>query len=181
MWSYVHRIQIWISELALSCLSILLIVILLFLGLKPELLQSLSIPLFILIFSLCLLEAFTAMFFSQHGHLATILNQISHFDEGTPYKTVMINNSHISVSNDHNIRSLGPCPLYSYEICLVNSENDHKVMIFMRLLNKNATALEEQFFDKLRKAVSRRTIAEYSNCKYGRVVNFEKTIKYVSI
>lgn len=121
------------------------------------------------------------MFFSQHGHLANILNQISHFDEGTQYKTVMVNNSHISVSNGHNIRSLGPCPLYSYETCLVSSENDRKLMIFMRTLNNNATPLEKQFFDKLRKAVSRGTIAEYSNCKYGHVINFEKTIKYISI
>lgn len=173
MWSYVHLIQIWISEVSVSCLSILLIFILPFFGLNPDLLQSLSMLLLIFIFLICLLESFTSMFFSQRGYLADILNQISHFDEGTQYEAVAVSDSHISVSDGHNIRSLSPRSLYSYEVCLGSSEKDRKVMVFMRVLNDNITPLEKQFFDKLRKAVSRGNITEYSSCKYGRVISFE--------
>jgi hypothetical protein len=99
-----------------------------------------------------------------------LLDKVSHFDEGVSYDDIAVGDHQISVLDGDNIRSLSPRNLYAHEVEL-GGVYKPKVIVYTRVLNEDATPLEQKFFEKLRNEIAR--TSGYNDCKYGRIVEFK--------
>lgn len=116
------------------------------------------------------------LLFSLVPHRSEVLDKISHFDDGTLYEDVAIDDHRILLIKDGTVDELCPKQLYRYDVLFntIDSTKHKKSVVFhKRLLNEGATPLETKFFNRLRDEVMVSDEGSFSKCKYGKITELK--------